>query len=38
MFSGSRLKELRMEKQYSQSELANLLKINRASYNKMGIW
>ncbi|CEO61254.1 helix-turn-helix domain-containing protein [Streptococcus pneumoniae] len=34
MFSGSRLKELRMEKQYSQSELANLLKINRASYNK----
>ena len=34
MFSGSRLKELRMKKQYSQSELANLLKINRASYNK----
>ena len=34
MFSGSRLKECRMEKQYSQSELANLLKINRASYNK----
>ena len=34
MFSGSRLKECRMEKHYSQSELANLLKINRASYNK----
>ena len=34
MFSGNRLKECRMEKQYSQSELANLLKINRASYNK----
>ena len=34
MFSGSRLKECRMEKYYSQSELANLLKINRASYNK----
>ena len=34
MFSGSRLKECRMEKQYSQSELANLLKINKASYNK----
>ena len=34
MFSGSRLKECRMEKQSSQSELANLLKINRASYNK----
>lgn len=29
MFSGSRLKECRMEKHYSQSELANLLKINR---------
>lgn len=34
MSSGSRLKECRMEKQYSQYKLANLLKINRASYNK----
>ena len=34
MFSGIRLKERRTEKKYSQSELANLLKINRASYNK----
>ena len=34
MFSGIRLKECRIKKQYSQSELANLLKINRASYNK----
>lgn len=34
MFSDSRLKECRMEKYYSQSELANLLKINRAPYNK----
>ncbi|HGF1449022.1 TPA: helix-turn-helix transcriptional regulator [Streptococcus suis] len=34
MFSGIRLKETRIEKKYSQSKLANLLKINRASYNK----
>lgn len=34
MFSGIRLKEIRIEKKYSQSELANLLEINRASYNK----
>lgn len=34
MFSGIRLKERRNEKKYSQSELANLLDINRASYNK----
>lgn len=34
MFSDSRLKECRMEKYYSQSELANLLKINRAPHNK----
>ena len=34
MFSDSRFKECRMEKYYSQSELANLLKINRAPYNK----
>ena len=34
MFSDSRLKECRMEKYYSQSELANLLKTNRAPYNK----
>ncbi|RRN51673.1 XRE family transcriptional regulator [Streptococcus suis] len=34
MFSGIRLKERRTEKKYSQSKLANLLDINRASYNK----
>lgn len=34
MFSGIRLKERRTEKKYSQSELANLLDINRSSYNK----
>lgn len=34
MFSGIRLKEIRIEKVYSQSDLANLLNINRASYNK----
>lgn len=34
MFSGIRLKERRIEKVYSQSDLANLLNINRASYNK----
>lgn len=34
MFSGIRLKEKRIEEKYSQSELANLLEINRASYNK----
>lgn len=34
MFSGIRLKGRRTEKKYSQSELANLLDINRASYNK----
>lgn len=34
MFSGIRLKEIRIEKKYSQSKLANLLEINRASYNK----
>ena len=34
MFSGIRLKEIRIEKKYSQSKLANILEINRASYNK----
>lgn len=34
MFSEIRLKEIRIEKKYSQSKLANLLEINRASYNK----
>lgn len=34
MFSGIRLKERRIEKVYSQSDLANLLNINRASFNK----
>ncbi|HEL1592417.1 TPA: helix-turn-helix transcriptional regulator [Streptococcus suis] len=34
MFSGTRLKELRIEQGYSQTDLANLLKINRASYSK----
>ncbi|HEL1761618.1 TPA: helix-turn-helix transcriptional regulator [Streptococcus suis] len=34
MFSGARLKERRIEKGYSQTDLANLLKINRASYSK----
>lgn len=34
MFSGIRLKVRRTEKKYSQSELANLLDINRSSYNK----
>lgn len=33
MFSGSRLKEKRLEKKFSQVELANHLKINRSSYN-----
>lgn len=34
MFSGIRLKERRIEKGYSQTEIANFLEINRASYSK----
>ncbi len=33
MFSNQRLKEKRLEKQLSQVELANLLKVNRSSYH-----
>ncbi|CCI62903.1 Putative HTH-type transcriptional regulatory protein PF1851 [Streptococcus dysgalactiae subsp. equisimilis AC-2713] len=34
MFSGIRLKEKRIEKNLNQSEIANKLDINRASYSK----
>lgn len=34
MFSGFRLKEKRIEKNLNQSEIANILDINRASYSK----
>ena len=34
MFSGIRLKERRVEKGFSQTEIANILEINRASYSK----
>ena len=34
MFSGIRLKERRIEKSFSQTEIANILEINRASYSK----
>ncbi|WP_421449633.1 XRE family transcriptional regulator [Streptococcus suis] len=34
MFSGIRLKEKRIEKNLNQSEIANILDINRASYSK----
>ncbi|HFS1372765.1 TPA: XRE family transcriptional regulator [Streptococcus suis] len=34
MFSGTRLKEIRTERKFSQTEIANRLDINRASYNK----
>ena len=34
MFSGIRLKEIRIEKNFSQTEVANLLEINRSSYSK----
>ena len=34
MFSGIRLKEKRIERKFNQSEIANKLGINRASYNK----
>ena len=34
MFSGKRLKEIREEKQLSQTDIAEKLHINRSSYNK----
>lgn len=34
MFSGNRLRECRVKKIFSQSEIANYLKINRSSYSK----